>query len=108
MGQGAGKFAESGHPADPGQILPMLLFLDFSLFAFGDVPVAGPDADEFTLIVGHGLADMFNPTDGAVWPLHAKLAFPGSRLFQGITVMGIPEVPILRHDYFPEEIRAFF
>jgi len=48
---------------------------------------------------------MFNPTDGAIGPPNTKLDLPDSRVFQGITVMGLPEVPILRHDDFPEELR---
>ena len=93
------------YPADPGQILPVLLFLDLGLFAQSDVPVAGPDADVLPGRVGNGLADMFDPTDCAIGPLTRELAFPDSRLFHSQSCPSHRSL-IPRHDYFPEEIGA--
>ena len=86
----------------------MPLGIQFCLFAFGNVAVAGAKAQESALRVCSGLTRMFDPAKFPVLSLNPELNLLRNELLPGSERMCIPTLYILRHNDLAKERRIFF
>src|SRR5210317_1652457 len=91
-----------------GQFRSMPLGIQFCLFAFGNVAVAGAKAQESALRVCYGLTHMFDPANLAVFSPNPDLNLSRNELLPGFKSVCIPSLFILRYNNLAKKRRIFF